>query len=463
MPNLPAMPIPQGLSGEPIPPGWFAGIWRVVDSLRRIEQTRTPGDGRGRRERTAALVHMTSATEGDVYLTSSEARETGAEIKSLDGGDLVDGAWYVALWLDIDGGSYWTAVADAGDIAETVDDKLSSRGINKTLWGISGSASYDETLDDTLDYRGRIVECAIKQVPSATDSAALTADSDWKTTIIIPAPAADVTIAADSPYSVYVDSGDGSLHLAASAADTDYAVVWIRASAPFGVPATCPTGIVAGAYDVADNHLFTAPDPDITVLYEYTAGSVAVRAKSSPVRYTQTTGCDWRASATATVLTGATAAGATGVITKAGATFVDGEIIQISGKSESPVEISHDFYIVANSTGETFQLLDIVSGTVAQFSDGVDPLDFTCDVTQYADSPYEEYDGSGWHDSPCQGIKSLGTGQWEIRLSGVALIQHYGETDAQVVGAKPIGGDPTGKYSGSAINEEIAAIVSAAT
>lgn len=113
--------------------------------------------------------------------------------------------------------------------------------INKTFSALSTSASFDELLDDSEDYRGRVIECDVKQIP-AGDSAEL-ASPNWRTYIVKAAPASDVDLAADSPYTVYVNSDDGALRIKASSADVDYAVAWVRASARFASPCGCPTGL----------------------------------------------------------------------------------------------------------------------------------------------------------------------------------------------------------------------------
>jgi hypothetical protein len=173
MPNIPAMPTPEGLSGQPVPPGWSADMWRVVAALRRAEERRAldTGDGRGRRERTAALVKMTSATVGDVYLTSSSARETGATIKALDGVTLVNGAWYLALWMDIDGGSYWTVLSaestdryvavNASDAPDYLEDQFSTAG-NVTTTTVDESGDKLIRLDADEDMWGDLTSTPVK-------------------------------------------------------------------------------------------------------------------------------------------------------------------------------------------------------------------------------------------------------------------------------------------------------------
>jgi len=117
---------------------------------------------------------------------------------------------------------------------EAIEEQISDRGINKTFAVQSDSASYDEVLDDTIDYRRRHIECWIDQT-SAGDNTSPTVGEEW-----LNCPASDVDIVSDSPYTVYVDSSDGSLNVRATASATVQAVIWVRASNNVLAPCSCP-------------------------------------------------------------------------------------------------------------------------------------------------------------------------------------------------------------------------------
>jgi len=360
-------------------------------------------------------------------------------------------------------------------ITDDLGGGYDSRGINETFWGISDSASYDATLDDTEDYRGRIIECCVKQIPSATDSAELTAGDDWVTTIVIPSPASDVTIGADSPYSVYVDSGDGSLHLAASAADTDYAVVWIRTSALFGVPGTCPWTYPSDQHpeEYTVSGAFASTHSGGTILWQWDDGSdwVEVRVKSGSATVTPTSACNWKASPDEVTFEGATGtgngAGTPGKINYPSHPCSDGDIIFIiiqDGSGADGTLEGWNFYKVYNAGADDFELEIIdntFGGNIAEWFGDYDDLD----IVTYSNHPCEErsIDDTTWRGSPGEITLALGSGKWECGVSATANALNYaGLVGSEIPGEKPIGGSPLGNYEASNTNEDASATVTAA-
>jgi hypothetical protein len=202
-------------------------------------------------------IKVTSKTDtntytGDLYESGKDnsATTTGATIKVLNsdnGVTLPTDEFFLAkrmVW-DISGTptTYWTIdPSPTFEDIEDIEDQISDRGINKTFAVQSDSASYDEVLDDTIDYRRRHIECWIDQT-SANDNTSPSVGEEWLNCL-----SADVDIVADSPYTVYVSSTDGSLNIRATASTTVQAIVWVRASDNVLTPCTCPCTSWPGDY-----------------------------------------------------------------------------------------------------------------------------------------------------------------------------------------------------------------------
>ena len=266
------------------------GVKQVIAATRRVlndggGDPAGPRKGRGQEQQAqTALVSITSAVD----LTGTERRWNGTAYETGEKTWSSTTAWGALLnplnitiadsdvvtVMRIQSGQW--VIVGGSSMLSSLEADLTARGNNDTYLVTSTGAAFDETLDDTNDYRGRHIESWI-DVYATGDSVSITPDD----TRVRCAIAADVDLAASSPYTVYVESTDGSLHVRASAAAAE-ALVWVRASgagncAPDSCPCVSwppdswPCGGLAEEYNVSNN-LESPHDSTMVVVYDTCAG-----------------------------------------------------------------------------------------------------------------------------------------------------------------------------------------------
>jgi len=133
----------------------------------------------------------------------------------------------------------------ASDFPGTPDQPGSGvgNGFGWTFIALSTSSSYDEMLDESIDWRCRHIEAWITEPVPTTGSAAPTTGAVF----VGSAPASSVTLVTEGVYTVYV-STDGKLKVSGSAETGNYAVIWVRCSARLCTPCSCT--VDAEAYEL---------------------------------------------------------------------------------------------------------------------------------------------------------------------------------------------------------------------
>ncbi|MDT8389442.1 MAG: hypothetical protein RRC34_02925 [Lentisphaeria bacterium] len=408
----------------------------------------------------AVLAKITAHVSGDEYTADIYRRTLDAADAAVDpvlsaatvfvhGGSPSVGD----ILLAIPCGGFYEAVAPVipdvptnDDIATVINNYFEGAAqilIMELAAGSGTVATYG-----AIDCRGRYLDI-LPDVNDSADSADITPVHKR----VKKAPAEDVTLYTDSPYTLTLDKDDGSLVVTASASATEPLLVWVRVGPPMwpGQAATRDSYVLTNNLTGA----FTAA----TVAWECGAG-FELRYKGGSCEVARTTGELWRADNTATMLNGATGPASTSTINYPGHGRVDGDIVDLDVNGGGDGAINTDFHMVANATADTFQIKRLSTGAIVTWA-----TDYTdIDIIVYSDCVLEYgYNPSGtpvWHDCPGAAILKLDSDIWKGGVESYVFYDDGGPAGAELLAERAVGATPVGNYANSDADENTAIKVS---